>query len=68
MIKALEGVNTRAFLDEKAFRAIARELFIKLDMVRACDSDYENAIETLKAMYNAGQDRANQTHGSGCMG
>lgn len=49
--------ETGSFPTDEQYKLISRNLFKKLDMVRAFDQDYEEAIKVLKAVFNAGRCR-----------
>lgn len=45
VIKSIEDVRPWSFLSDDQLHALVRELFKRLDMVRAFDQDYEVAVE-----------------------
>jgi hypothetical protein len=44
-------------LDDAELRAIARKLFIAVDMVRVAEADYEVAVKVLRGVYDRGRSR-----------
>lgn len=52
-----KDINPFAFLDDSVLRDIARDLFVRLDMTKAFESDYQNALVTLRRVYNLGRSR-----------
>lgn len=63
--KALESANHHAFVGNDVLRAAARELFQRLPMTRAFDSDYDNAVSLLRRVYDMGRARGVVEAGSG---
>lgn len=50
--------NWRGCVGNEELKALARALFIDLDMVKAFDADYEVAIKVLRRVYNEGRTRS----------
>jgi hypothetical protein len=66
--ESLESADQFAHLGNDILKAVARELFKRLPMTRAFDSDYDNALALLRKVYDMGRSRGVQESGSGCMG
>jgi hypothetical protein len=47
----------KAHLDDADLRAIARRLFIAVDMIRVADADYDVAVNVLRGVYDRGRHR-----------
>jgi hypothetical protein len=55
-------------LTDEELRAVARSLFIAVDMLHASEGDYKAAVVILRELYNFGRARGMRESGSGCMG
>lgn len=54
-------------LTDDDLRAVARTLFIEVDMTRVSEGDYESAVAILREIYNYGRARGVREVGSGRM-
>lgn len=57
VIKSLEDVDPWSLLSKEQLHAISRELFKRLDMVRAFDQDYEVAVAFFREIFDRGRSR-----------
>ena len=57
-----------SFPTDEQLRAVARRLFVRVDMIRAFDQDYVEAVSILRDVFNAGRSRGIYEAGSGCQG
>jgi hypothetical protein len=54
-VKQTGSDKSYAHINDDELRAIARKLFIAVDMVRAFDDDYDVAVKVLRDVYDRGR-------------
>jgi hypothetical protein len=68
LYESLEKFDQWVWVRDETLKAASRELFKRLPMTRAFDSDYDNAIALLRKVYDMGRARGVVEAGSGCNG